>query len=91
MQAFAVDARRLQTLRQSMGSECTTLHELTGPEGRLAAMIAEFNNKRAWRVEGFPTVYVIDHEGVIHDKNVRCPELQRAVEELLSRVPAAQP
>jgi len=48
---FAVDARHLQTLRQSMSPECTTLDELTGPEGRLAAMVAEFNNQRAWLVE----------------------------------------
>jgi thiol-disulfide isomerase/thioredoxin len=53
-----------------------------GPQGAIA---------RQWRIEGFPTVYVIDHEGVIRYKNVRGPELERAVDTLLSKVPNSMP
>ena len=53
-----------------------------GPQGAIS---------RQWRVEGFPTVYVIDHEGVIRYKNVRGPELERAVDTLLSKVPSSIP
>tara|TARA_R110002073_G_scaffold132551_3_gene279531 strand:+ start:308 stop:613 length:306 start_codon:yes stop_codon:yes gene_type:complete len=39
----------------------------------------------AWNVEGWPTVYVIDHEGVIRHKNVRGDKLDRAIESLIAQ------
>jgi hypothetical protein len=36
-----------------------------------------------WNVRAWPTVYVIDHEGVIRFKNIIGDELDRAVEGLI--------
>ncbi len=36
-----------------------------------------------WNVNGWPTIYVIDHEGVIRYKNVRGDQLDRAIEDLM--------
>ena len=44
-----------------------------------------------WGVRGWPTIYVIDHEGVIRFKDVRGPALDAAVEELLQRARASTP
>ena len=38
---------------------------------------------KAWNVHGWPTVYVIDQQGIIRAKNVREKELDKAVDELL--------
>lgn len=51
-----------------------------GPGGPIA---------EAWRVASIPTIYVLDHEGVIRYKNVRGDELTTAIEELLAKAPAA--
>jgi peroxiredoxin len=39
---------------------------------------------KQWNVRFFPTIYVIDAKGVIRNKNVRGPELEKAVEKLLA-------
>jgi hypothetical protein len=38
---------------------------------------------QAWNVRSWPTVYVLDHAGVIRFKNVRGQELDKAVDQLL--------
>jgi hypothetical protein len=38
-----------------------------------------------WNVQGWPTIYVIDHEGVIRYKDVRDERLDAAIEELVSK------
>ena len=38
---------------------------------------------QAWGVRGWPTIYVIDHRGVIRHKNVRGPAMDQAVDQLL--------
>ena len=38
-----------------------------------------------WNVEGWPTIYLIDHEGVIRYKNVRGDKLDAAIEELVAK------
>ena len=38
----------------------------------------------AWAVRGWPTVYVLDADGVIRGKNLRGAELETKVRELLS-------
>ena len=41
----------------------------------------------AWGVRGWPTVYVLDAEGVIRGKNLRGAQLEAKVRELLSETP----
>jgi len=41
-----------------------------------------------WNVYGWPTIYVLDHKGVIRYRDVRDEELEKAVMELLRDVPA---
>ena len=48
-----------------------------------------------WNVQGWPTTYVIDHQGVIRFKNVRGEALDNAIEKLLAemgvKIPPALP
>ena len=44
---------------------------------------------KTWNVHGWPTIYVLDHEGVIRYRDVRDKELEDAVVELLKKVPSA--
>ena len=39
-----------------------------------------------WNVSGWPTIYVLDHEGVIRYKNVRGGAMDEAVEALLAEM-----
>jgi len=41
---------------------------------------------RAWNVSSWPTIYVLDHKGVIRFKNVRGEEMDKAVEQLLEEL-----
>ena len=41
-----------------------------------------------WDVHTWPTIYVIDHKGVIRFKNVRREKLDNAVDALLDEVEA---
>jgi len=43
-----------------------------------------------WNVTGWPTIYVLDHEGRIRFKNVREEELDKAVDALLKELPQRQ-
>ncbi len=43
---------------------------------------------KAWNVSGWPTVYLIDHKGVIRYKDVRGKQLDRAVEKLMAEAEA---
>jgi hypothetical protein len=45
----------------------------------------------AWGVSGWPTTYLLDHEGVIRFKGVRGKAVDKALEELLPNVPGWQP
>lgn len=38
----------------------------------------------SWNVEGWPTIYVLDHKGVIRFKDVRGPRLEQAIVVLLN-------
>jgi len=40
-----------------------------------------------YRVQSYPTVYVLDHEGIIRYRDVRGEEMEQAVNELLAKVP----
>ncbi len=41
---------------------------------------------RQWNVHGWPTVYVLDHQGVIRHKDLREKELDDAVDALLNQL-----
>ena len=43
---------------------------------------------RAWNVRGWPTIYVLDHKGVIRYKNVRGEKMDTAVDTLLKELKA---
>ena len=40
----------------------------------------------AWNVRGWPTIYVLDHKGVIRFKNVRGHDMDVAVDTLLAEL-----
>ena len=40
----------------------------------------------AWGVRGWPTLYLIDHKGVIRFKNARGEAMDKAVDELLAEM-----
>jgi peroxiredoxin len=46
---------------------------------------------RAWNVSGWPTIYVLDHKGVIRFKHVRGESMDKAVEQLLEELEKEQP
>ena len=68
---------------QAPGSDKKTpmpwVHWFNGPEGGVI---------EDWEVDGFPTIYVLDHKGVIRYKDVRDDQMKDAVEALLEEVPA---
>ncbi len=39
-----------------------------------------------WNVRGWPTIYVLDHKGVIRFKNVRGEQMDAAVDQLLAEM-----
>src|SRR5678815_4835520 len=43
---------------------------------------------RAWNVQGWPTIYVLDHKGVIRYLDVRDKKMDQAVDKLLSEMDA---
>jgi S1-C subfamily serine protease/thiol-disulfide isomerase/thioredoxin len=45
---------------------------------------------QAWHVTSFPTLYVLDHEGVIRYKDVRGDDLVAAIKELMPKVPKVE-
>lgn len=53
-----------------------------GPKGTFGPIAIK------WGVSSWPTVYVVDHKGVIRFKNVRGEELGAAVDQLLEEMQA---
>ena len=43
-----------------------------------------------WGVQGWPTIYVLDHKGVIRFKDVRDEDMDKAVNQLLDELKAEQ-
>src|SRR5262245_29890926 len=39
-----------------------------------------------WNVHGWPTIYVLDHKGVIRAKNVRGEAMDKAVDKILKEI-----
>lgn len=45
----------------------------------------------AWKVRGWPTIYLIDHNGTIRVQNVRGEQLEAAIERLVKEAEKARP
>lgn len=43
----------------------------------------------AWNIDSFPSIFVLDHEGVIRYRDVRGDDLEQAVKELVVKAEAA--
>ena len=41
---------------------------------------------KAWNVHGWPTIYVLDHKGVIRFKDIRDKEMDKVVDQLLEEM-----
>lgn len=41
---------------------------------------------KQWNVYGWPTIYILDHEGVIRHKGLRDEAMEKAVNELLAKI-----
>jgi hypothetical protein len=55
-----------------------------GPEGTRGKI------SQAWKVTGWPTVYVIDHQGVIRHKSHGGPEMDKVLAECIARAEKAR-
>ncbi len=55
-----------------------TIHDGWGDEAKIAPQ---------WNIAGWPTIYVLDQEGVIRYRELEGPQLEQAVMELLAQVP----
>ena len=48
----------------------------------------EYPLSGAWNVHGFPTIYVLDHEGIIRARGfLQMEEIEKTVDEQLEKVP----
>ena len=74
------DSDKSETRKRCRKEEVTWRSWFDGSEGPIV---------KAWRVEGWPTVYVLDHKGVIRRKFLGDPgeALKRFVDELLAEIP----
>jgi len=70
-------------LKQRMAEEGITWRSFwCGPEGTRGPIPA------AWNVTGWPTIYVIDADGVIRARDVREREMDEVVDRLLAELKA---
>ena len=68
-------------LKQRMKQENITWRSFwNGPAGTGGPI------SRAWGVRGWPTIYVLDHQGIIRYKNVRGSSMDQAIDTLLAKV-----
>lgn len=44
---------------------------------------------KAWNVRGWPTIYIIDHKGIIRHRDLRDDAMEEAVNELLKKAKKA--
>ena len=73
----------LESLRKTVEEEKISWRSFwNGPEG------TEGPISTAWNVRGWPTIYVLDAEGVIRFKNVRGEAMDKAVDSLLAELEA---
>ena len=73
----------LEELKKAMEKESITWRSFwNGPNGTRGPI------SKAWMVTGWPTVYVLDAEGVIRFKDVRGEAMDKAVDVLLAELAA---
>lgn len=71
----------LEALRPRLEEEQITWRSFwNGPKGTSGPISAR------WNVTGWPTIYVVDHKGVIRFKNVRGEAMDKAVDQLLEEM-----
>jgi len=71
----------LEALKQRLAEEKITWRSFwNGPNGTQGPISAR------WNVSGWPTIYVIDHQGVIRFKNTRDEKMNAAVDQLLAEM-----
>lgn len=71
----------LEFARHRVGEESITWRSFwNGPKGTRGPIAARYN------VRGWPTIYVLDHKGVIRFKNVRGEAMDKAVDQLLEEL-----
>jgi len=71
----------LEALKPRLQEERITWRSFwNGPEGTRGPISAE------WNVRGWPTIYIIDHQGVIRAKNKRGEAMEDVVMELLAEM-----
>ena len=71
----------LDKLRPRLKEESITWRSFwNGPKGTRGPISAE------WNVRGWPTIYIIDHKGIIRAKNKRGEAMEEVVMELLAEV-----
>ena len=68
------DANVNDVKQKSMSEQVTWRSWYDGQQGPIC---------KQYKVRSFPTIYVLDHKGVIRYKNVRGDDLDKAVETLL--------
>jgi spermidine/putrescine-binding protein len=68
-----------KALKETLEKEQITWRSFWNGEKGTGGPISE-----AWNVHGWPTLYLIDHKGVVRYKNVRNPEaMEKAIDKLL--------
>jgi hypothetical protein len=73
--------RDLEKIRETVKEKNLSWRSFwNGPQGTGGPISAR------WGVTGWPTIYVLDHEGVIRYKNVRGPAMDKAVATLLAEM-----
>ena len=71
----------LEELKPRLEEENITWRSFwNGPEGTQGPI------SKRWNVRGWPTIYVLDHEGVIRYKGVRGEAMDEAVDTLLAEM-----
>jgi len=67
-----------EELKKAMEKENITWRSFwNGPQGTSGPI------SKKWNVHSWPTIYVLDHRGVIRYKNVRGEKMEQAVDKLL--------
>ncbi|MHC4953680.1 MAG: TlpA family protein disulfide reductase [Planctomycetota bacterium] len=44
-----------------------------------------------WNVSGWPTIYILDHKGVIRAKNLRGPSMEKELDKLVKEAEESEP
>ena len=79
----SVNGYDAKDLKQAMAKEKITWRSFwNGPNGTGGPI------STAWHVQSWPTIYVLDGDGVIRYRNVRGEAMDRAVDELLKEMEA---